>query len=223
MAITTPSRSGIWLRSYYGTASWSLPFLSWQRPGDDLRLYGVPKQIRIPTVQATILNRSLLFGAATAITTLAFLTVAAPVHAAPNPCSQYAFNGNFVIRGDNIGEVTVDAATGPKFVGQALAVADDGRAVYGFVKDGGIQGRNVDFTISWIEESDTTWTFSGTVADDGLVHRGVMHGPGFMSLWESTRPLACNDAEIATKPLPGSVITPPAPATTRVPGPITAP
>jgi hypothetical protein len=46
-----------------------------------------------------------------------------------------------------------------------------------------------------------------------------MHGPGFMSLWDSTIPLACNDPGIEPKPLPDDLITPPAPATTRVPGP----
>jgi hypothetical protein len=117
------------------------------------------------------------------------------------------------------------AAPGTRVVGEAFTLDDDDiTPVRGFVGDGGIQGRNIDFTISWIEESDTTWTFNGTVGDDGLVHRGFMHGPGFMSLWDSTSPLACNDPDIATKPLPGSVITPPAPATTKLPSPIvTAP
>jgi hypothetical protein len=116
------------------------------------------------------------------------------------------------------------AAPGTRVVGEAFTLDDDDiTPVRGFVGDGGIQGRNIDFTISWIEESDTTWTFNGTVGDDGLVHRGFMHGPGFMSLWDSTSPLA-DDPDIATKPLPGSVITPPAPATTKLPSPIvTAP
>ena len=167
--------------------------------------------------------RSQLFATTTAVTALGLLTVAAPAQAAPEPCSQYASNGDFIVQGANIGEVRVSAANGPKLVGETFTIGDDGLPVHGFVRDGGIQGRNINFTISWIEESDTTWTFSGTVSDDGLVHRGLMHGPGFMSLWDSTTPLACNDPDIATKPLPGSIVTPPAPATTKVPGPITAP
>jgi hypothetical protein len=168
--------------------------------------------------------RSRLFAATTAITALGLLTVAAPAQAAPEACSQYAFNGQqFLISGANIGEVVVDAGTGTTFVGEASTFGDDGRAVHGFVSGGGIQGRDINFTISWIEESDTVWTFKGTVSDDGLVHRGLMHGPGFMGLWDSTSPLACNDPVVATKPLPDDVITPPVPATTRVPGPITAP
>jgi hypothetical protein len=82
------------------------------------------------------------------------------------------------------------AAPGTRVVGEAFTLDDDDiTPVRGFVGDGGIQGRNIDFTISWIEESDTTWTFNGFVGDDGLVHRGFMHGPGFMSLWDSTSPL----------------------------------
>jgi hypothetical protein len=107
---------------------------------------------------------------------------------------------------------------------EAFTLADDDSTpVHGFIQDGGIQGRDINFIISWIEPSDTTWTFKGTVSDDGLVHRGLMHGPGFMSLWDSTSPLACNDPGIETKPLPDDIVTPPVPATTRVPGPITAP
>jgi len=174
-------------------------------------------------MQALITDTSRLFAAATAVTTLGFLTVAPPAHAAPDSCSQYSFNGDFVIQGANIGYVKVSAANGPKLVGETFTIGDEGRPVHGFVRDGAIQGRNIDFAISWIEETDTVWTFTGTVADDGLVHRGFMHGPGFMSLWDSTSPLACNDPDIATKPLPGSVITPPAPATTKAPGPVTAP
>lgn len=168
--------------------------------------------------------RSQLFAAAGAATALGILSVTAPAQAAPEACSQYAFSGNFMIHGANIGEVRVDAAPGTRFAGEAFTLADDdSTAVHGFIQDGGIQGQNINFTISWIEPSDTTWTFKGTVSDDGLVHRGLMHGPGFMSLWDSTSPLACNDPVVATKPLPDDVITPPVPATTRVPGPVTAP
>jgi hypothetical protein len=174
-------------------------------------------------VQTIILNRFLLFAAMTPMAALGFVTGAAPAQAAPEPCAQYAFNGNFMIQGANIGEVRVSPVPGTNFAGEAFTVADDGRGVRGFVRDGGVEGRNINFTISWIEESDPTWTFKGTVGDDGLVYRGLMHGPGFMSLWDSTTPLACNDPDIATKPLPDDLVTPPAPATTRVPGPITAP
>ena len=160
---------------------------------------------------------------ATAMTVLGLVSAAPLARAAPEPCSQYAFDGDFVVRGANIGEATVYAAPGTRLVGDAMTIADNGHAVRGFASGGGIEGRNIDFTISWVEEKDTVWTFTGSVADDALVHRGIMHGPGFMSLWDSASPLTCNDPDIATKPLPGSAITPPAPATTRVPGPITAP
>ena len=174
-------------------------------------------------MQAPILARTRMVAAATAVAASGVLTFAPPAQTAPEPCSQYAMNGDFIIQGGNIGEVKVSPANGTKVVGDTFTIGDDGRAVHGFVQDGAIQGRDINFKISWIEESDPVWTFSGTVSDDGLVHRGLMHGAGFMSLWDSTTPLACNDPDIATKPLPGNRITPPAPATTKVPGPITAP
>jgi hypothetical protein len=62
------------------------------------------------------------------------LTVAAPAQAAPASCSQYAFNGQFLINGANIGEVRVDAAPGTRFAGEAFTLADDGSTpVHGFV------------------------------------------------------------------------------------------
>ena len=173
-----------------------------------------------------ILNRSLLFAAMTPpMTALGVLVGAAPAQAAPAPCAQYAFNGDFMIQGANIGEVRVSAVLpGTRFAGEAFTLADDDSTpVKGFIQDGAIRGRDINFTIAWIEESDTTWNFTGTVSDDGLVHRGIMHGAGFMGLWDSTTPLACNDPVVATKPLPDDLVTSPVPATTRVPGPITAP
>jgi len=160
----------------------------------------------------------------TATAALSFVATA-PSAAAPEPCSQYAFNGDFMIQGANIGEVRISAVRpGTRFAGEAFTLSDDGSTpIRGFVRDGGIQGRNVNFTISWIEESDPVWTFTGTVSDALLVHRGIMHGAGFMGLWDSTTPLACNDPVAETKPLPDDVLIPPAPATTRVPGPVTAP
>ena len=140
------------------------------------------------------------------------------------PCSQYAFNGDFFIKGSNVGEVKVtDVPQGTRFAGETFTIGDEGLPVTGFIQDGTISGRKIDFKISWIEESDTVWTFTGNISDDGLVHRGIMHGPGFMGLWDSTSPLACNDPVAATDPLPGSIIIDPSPATTRVEGPITAP
>ncbi len=160
---------------------------------------------------------NLLFAAAATLGSLA----TAPLAQAGPSCSQYAFTGYFAAQGANFGEMSVNAAPGTRLVGDAFTISDDGGPVDGFVSSGGIQGRDVNFVISWIEPSDTTWTFKGTVGDDGLVYRGLMHGPGFMSLWNSTTPLACNDPVIATKPLPDSVVTAPVPATTRVPMPVT--
>jgi len=66
-----------------------------------------------------------------------------------------------MIQGANIGEVRVSPVPGTSFAGEAFTIADDGRGVRGFVRDGGIKGRDINFTISWIEESDPRWTFQG--------------------------------------------------------------
>lgn len=161
--------------------------------------------------------------AAAAVLAVGYLSVAPPAHAAPPGCTQYAFGGPFVITGANIGEVTVNAAKGTKLAGDTLTISDDGAAVRGFVPDGAIAGRKVNFVIAWFEESETRWTFAGNVGNDGLVRGGVMHGPGFMSLWDSTTPLACNDPVVATKRLPDSIVVDPAPASTRVPVPVSKP
>ncbi|GFG51944.1 hypothetical protein CQY20_25530 [Mycolicibacterium agri] len=169
------------------------------------------------------MNGFRLFAIAMAILVSGLLS-GAPALAAPAKCSQYAFNGDFFIKGSNVGEVSVfDVPPGTRFAGRTFTIGDGGRPVNGFIQDGTISGRKIDFKIAWIVESDPVWTFTGTINDEGLVRQGIMHGQGFMGLWDSTSPLACNDPVAATDPLPGSIIVDPSPATTRVEGPITAP
>jgi hypothetical protein len=63
--------------------------------------------------------RSQLCATATAITAVGFLTVAMPAQAAPEACSQYAFNGDYVISGANTGQVIVsDVLPGTRFAGK---------------------------------------------------------------------------------------------------------
>src|SRR3979411_727676 len=74
---------------------------------------------RIPMSHVTIMNRSQLFPAATAISAVGFLAVPAPAHAGPMfplplapPCNQYAFVGDFSIRQDDGWQVFF-SSTGP--------------------------------------------------------------------------------------------------------------
>src|SRR3977135_1794601 len=103
----------------------------------------------------TIVNTSQLFAAATAISAMGLLAVPAPARAGPMsplplapPCSQYVFVGDFVI--SEAGWQTFFGSAGPVAGGVAAAGSDDNVTKYtGYVSGGGIQGRNVDFTINF--------------------------------------------------------------------------
>jgi hypothetical protein len=148
----------------------------------------------------TIVNRSQLFAAATAMTALGLLAIPAPARAGPMfplplapPCSQYVFVGDFVIR--EAGWQTFFSSTGPVAGGRAATVSDDNVTKYtGYVSGGGIQGRNVDFTINFDRPGMATIVdhYTGTVGDDALVHHGVAQGSGNSGSWDSTHPLGCS-------------------------------
>jgi hypothetical protein len=156
---------------------------------------------RIPMSHVTILNKSQLFAAATAISAVGFLTAPAPALAdrmfrlAP-ACTQYGFNGEFPIRGGN-GWTVSFTSTGSAAGGPAVLVFDDHGTAHGNVIRGGIQGRSVDFEILWNDgKPDNRWVFVGNVSDDGRVHDGAeflrVVGEG-QSSWKSTRSLECID------------------------------
>ena len=148
----------------------------------------------------TIMNRSQLFAAATAISAVGFLAVPAPAHAGPMfplplapPCNQYVFNGDFSIRQDDGWQVFF-SSTGPAAGGRAVAVGDNNvDKLTGVVSGGGIQGRNVDFTIRW-DNSPSVAHLTGVVGDDALVHKGVTidQSSAKSAYWDSTHPLGCS-------------------------------
>jgi hypothetical protein len=110
-------------------------------------------------MRPTAMRTSQVFAAATAITAVGFLTVAAPAQAHPMlplapPCSQYVFNGGFSVREDAgprfLGAQTFFSSTGPTTVGgRAVSVSDDNVHKWLGNVSGGIQGRKIDFTITW--------------------------------------------------------------------------
>src|SRR5258708_24145645 len=135
-------------------------------------------------MRPTAVRTSQVFAAATAITAVGFLTVAAAAHAHPMlplapSCSQYVFNGGFSLREDAgprfLGAQTFFSSTGPTTVGgRAVSVSDDNVHKWSGNVSGGIQGRKIDFTITWDGGPDVAPShYTGTVGDDGLVHRGV--------------------------------------------------
>jgi hypothetical protein len=170
---------------------------------------------RIPMSHLTIVNRSQLFAAATAITAVGFLTVPTPAQAGPTlplapPCNQYGFNGDFRIRQDNGWQVLFNS-TGPGAgTGSVVAVNNDNVGkLTGGVGGGGINGRNVDFNVNWAGVGRGHYT--GTVGDDGLVHRGVYvdQSSGQSVNWDSTIPLGCSTPTAPVVLTPGATDPPP--------------
>jgi hypothetical protein len=167
--------------------------------------------------QLTNVNRSQLLAAATAITTMGFLTVSPPVQAHPMlplapACNQYFFNGDFTLRQDN-GAVISFNSTGPVASGTAHGGTDSGTVT------GTIQGRNVDFTITWAGQPlYAPFNYTGTVGDDALIHDGAVDGA---IPWHSTRPLGCQNLSEPVTEIPNQRVIPPvvAPMTTGTPSP----
>jgi hypothetical protein len=102
---------------------------------------------------AIIVNRSQLLAAATALTAVGlFLTGSPPAQAHPilppgPPCSQYGFDGVFTLQQSN-GAVVRFNSTGPDASGMAVATGTEGVDSLTGPVSGGVQGRNVDFTIT---------------------------------------------------------------------------
>ena len=163
--------------------------------------------------QLTNVNRCQLLAGATAITAMGFLTVSPPVQAHPTlplapVCNQYVFNGDFALK-QSYGGVVSFNSTGPVASGEARNGEDAGLVT------GGIQGRNVDFTIDWGGQRPDVREYTGTVGDDALVHNGVMGG---VIAWDSTRPLGCQSMPVTEVPN-RRVVPPAAPITTSTASP----
>ena len=146
----------------------------------------------------TIVNRSQLLAAATALSAVGFLMVPMPALAGPMfplapACTQYGFDGKFSLRQDNGFRVSF-TSTGPAATGRVVATGDSGSKSQGNVT-GGIKGRNIDFTTHW-DNSSSTGHYLGVVGDDGTVRRGstINQDNANSAYWDSTAPLRCLDA-----------------------------
>jgi hypothetical protein len=164
--------------------------------------------------QLTIVNRSQLFAAATAISAVGFLTVPAPAQAHPMfplapACSQYGFNGVFTLKQSN-GAVVRFNSTGPVASGTAVAtgIGDSYGSMQGPVS-GGVQGDKLDFTIRWGVDPPQIGHYTGSVGNDGFAHGNTYDEVGIAAAqWDSTVPLVCS-TPAAPPPAPASA---PAPA-----------
>ncbi|MFH5209124.1 hypothetical protein ACHIPZ_13105 [Antrihabitans sp. NCIMB 15449] len=145
------------------------------------------------------------------------LTSAPSALAAPPSanCTQYAFDGEFIARGDGIDHrwTVTFTSTGLVPGGPARVKFDDGGIVNGTITGGKIDRHVIELSIKWNNKPDNIWNFSGIVGPDGLVRHGTQMLSGALprsgSYWESLRPLDC--VAFAAPEPPNSRIDPHAP------------
>ncbi len=171
-----------------------------------------PRRRRVPGRTAP----GILAGAATAIGAVGLLTVAVPAQAVPMfplapACTDYRFSGVFILKQSNGATVNftsnTQAATGPAFATGTGGTTDgdsDGAV------SGGVQGRHLDFTISWYAGEDAKGHYTGDVDDAGFAHGTTVDvtDPSSAATWDSTVPLACITP--AAPPAPPQQNPPPA-------------
>ena len=172
--------------------------------------------------RVTIVDRSQLLAAATAISAVGFLTVSTPAQAAPMfplpldpPCSQFGFPGNFSLK-QSSGYTVRFNSTGPVASGPAHATGGDRGGFDGNVT-GGIQGDKLDFEISWgiiytNQSTPSKGHYTGFVGNDGFGHGDTFDESGGSSAhWDSTVPLVCS-TPATPPPAPESAPAPAQPA-----------
>jgi len=165
----------------------------------------------------TIMNRSQLFAAATALTAVAFLTVSPPAQAGPMlplplapPCSQYDFPALFWLKQANGDSVELNG-NGPVAFGPAVATGGTYGALHAPERGvtGGITDDKVDFTIYW--DSGAIGRYTGNVGTDGFAHGFTLDEAADakqIAHWDSTVPLVCT-TPAASAPAPAQQPAPP--------------
>jgi hypothetical protein len=166
---------------------------------------------------STLVNRSQLLAAATAITAVGFLTLAPPAQAKPTlplapGCSQWALPTVFILKQTNGDTVRMDTVTK-----KAQATGGSNGALQGPVEYF-IQGDKLHFSIYW--QDSYSGTYEGTVGDDGFAH-GETHqitDRNVFAFWDSTVRLVCATPAAP----PAGPAAPPAPASQPAPAPAAA-
>ena len=175
----------------------------------------------------TIMNKSQLFAAATALTAVGFLTVPAPAQAHPMfplplapPCGRYDFPAVFTLKQSNGYTVHFNGnfqnASGP-----AVATGNSGDQLHAPANgvSGGITGLDptgyplTTFTIVW--GSGAVGRYTGSVDSNGFAHGDTFDATAIdhpVAHWDATVPLVCTNA--APPPAPASA---PAPASQPAP------
>lgn len=153
--------------------------------------------------QITIVNRSQLLTAVTALTAAGLLTVSTPAQAHPilplaPACSQWGFPGDFSLKQSN-GDTVHFNATGPTVNSLSVGATGgingplDGGGVVG-----GIKGNHVDFGITWSlgdPGPGSVGRYIGTVGNDGFAHGSTWDekspDPRNVARWLSLVPFVC--------------------------------
>lgn len=155
--------------------------------------------------QVTIVNKSQLFVAAAAIGAAGFVAVPAAhadvtctvpgeylyLNQGPRPDIGFGHQAEVIVNANG-------ATLGPG----GMATVGPELATYGNAS-GSIQGRTIDFTITW-DDTRTQAHFTGTVGDDGIAH-GISTGESVpINLWnpgpwDSQGPLNCGEAAITVQ------------------------
>jgi hypothetical protein len=160
----------------------------------------------------TILKRSQLLAAATAISAIGFLTVSAPAQAHPMiplapACATYLWPGGgvFTITAGN-GTTTNISTSQDYVVGRAFYLADGAQAAdatYGNPSGGITGGTSIDITIKWDQGPGAGYTshFTGKINDDGLAS-GVLTLGNRQDNWSSSQQFSCITQAPAPAPAP---------------------
>lgn len=152
-------------------------------------------------------NRYLLAATATAIaTTGTLMMLPTPAQAAP-PCKEWEFPAGFALNqsdGFTIQIPTAGSSAGP---GQATYFKEGIQPSIG-TPSGGINGKQIDITIPW--SNNSTGTFRGFINPDGSVRGTSESSGGFRGSWNANKPMVCADA-VSTPPVgdPNPDVTPP--------------
>jgi hypothetical protein len=162
-----------------------------------------------------IVDKSWLLAAATAISAMGFLTIAAPAQAGPMvplapACATYLWPGGgvFSIHAGN-GTTTNISTSQDYVVGRAFYIADGAQpadATYGNPSGGIVAGTSIDITINWDQGPGAGYAshFTGKINDDGLAS-GTVHNSNRDDAWNSSQTFSCITTASPPAPAPAPV------------------
>jgi hypothetical protein len=141
------------------------------------------------------------FAAAVAIAAIAGIGVTAAPRATADPCGNWRTNSpKFVLNLANgqTANFTLSRpnAFSPNHPNAILEVGHDGlHTFYGDATGVPLEGKSLDFTVTWSDLDGTTITshFTGSVGDDGVARGTAVDNKNFQVDWTSQGALSCAD------------------------------